>query len=120
MTTKQCIDDLLMRGCDDWLYVAEVVSVVKCVAGGSPIELQRLTIDLIQLVAQQGLMEVGDLSNDGFHKWDLPIEACLSRVQREWNALGRNPSLGEICWLQITDKGRELGEQLLKQRKSPP
>lgn len=61
-------------------------------------------------------MELGDLSKEGFCMWNLPIEECLNRVEREWNALGRNPSLGEICWLQNTDKGNALGEKLFKQR----
>ena len=120
MKSQQCIDELLIRGCDDFLYLAEAWSVVKFIGGGSPVELQELTIDLIRVVVHQRLMEIGDVRKDGFHKWEMPIEESLGRVEREWNALGRNPSLGEICWLQITDKGRKLGEELLKQRNSLP
>ena len=105
-----------MAGTDDWVYLAEVVRIVESTICGSPVDIQRFTCELIREVAQQGLMELGDLNKEGFCRWSLPIEKCLNRVEREWNALGRNPTLGEICWLQNTDKGKALGEELFKQR----
>jgi hypothetical protein len=111
---------LLIAGADDWVYLAEVLRIIESV-GGAPTESARQrTLDLLREVAEQRLIEIGDLRKDGFHKWQMPIGECLSRVEREWNALGRNPSLGEVCWLQITDRGRELGEQILKQREVSP
>ena len=116
MTSQQRINDLLMRGCDDFVYLAEVTSVVKFVGHESPTELQTPTIELVRLVIERGLMEIGDLRKDGFHKWEMPIEESLRRVELEWNALGRPPSLGEICWLRNTEKGNQLGESLFKER----
>jgi hypothetical protein len=127
MKYQMCIDDLLVRGCDDWVDACEVASVAIEVGGAkAESDIRELSLELIRNVVQQGLMELGDVdvageweSKEGFRKWDLPIQESVNRVEREWNALGRNPTLWEVCWLQITDKGRERGEQLLKQRKMP-
>ena len=123
MTTQQCIDDLLMRGCDDWINVAEVTSVAKFMGHArSEGEIQDLSLNLIREVVERCLMEIGDLPDQGrrLNLWPMTPEECLERVEREWKALGRNPSLGEICWLQNTDKGNALGEALFKARDGAP
>jgi hypothetical protein len=67
-------------------------------------------------------MELGDVdvageweTREGFRKWNLTDEEAISRVEREWKALGRNPGLWEICWLRNTDRGNVRGEELFKQ-----
>ena len=119
MTIQACIDDLLMRGCDDWVNAAEVTSVAKFTGHAqSEDEIRFLSLKLIHDVVHQGLMEIGDLPDQSrrLNLWPMTPEECLDRVEREWKALGRNPSLGEICWLQNTDKGNALGEALFKAR----
>jgi hypothetical protein len=119
MTIQHCINELLMSGCDDWVNVAEVTSVAKFTGHAQSVdEIRELSFKLIGEVVRQGLMEIGDLPDQGrrLKLWPLTPHECLDRVEREWNALGRNPSLGEICWLQNTDKGNALGEELFKQR----
>lgn len=34
-----------------------------------------------------------------FERWDLPAKETVSRIDREWKALGRDPNPGEIAWL---------------------
>ena len=119
MTIKQCIDDLLMRGCDDWVDASEVAFVAKEIGHAqSAEEIRDLSLKMIREVVQQGLMEIGDLPEEGrrLMLWPMTPQKCLDRVEREWNVLARNPTLGEICWLQNTDKGKALGEELFKQR----
>lgn len=117
MTPKHLVDDILMRGCADWVDACEVASVALTEGKAkSPDAMRELALELIRNVVRQGLMELGDVTRGGFGKWDLPIEEGLARVEREWLALGRNPTLAEICWLQNTSRGNELGEELLKKR----
>lgn len=33
-----------------------------------------------------------------FEPWDLPAKEIVSRIDGEWNALGRDPNPGEIVW----------------------
>ena len=119
MTIKQCIDDLVMRGCDDWLYAAEVAYAANEIGHAqSADEIRDLSLKIIREIVEQGLMEIGDLPDEGrrLKLWPMTPQECLDRVEREWKALGRNPSISEICWLQNTDKGNALGEELFKQR----
>ena len=32
--------------------------------------------------------------------WREPTATIIERIRREWNALGRDPSPGEVAWLQ--------------------
>jgi hypothetical protein len=121
MTIQACVDELVMRGCDDWVNAAEVTSVVKFTGHAqSEDEIRSLSLKLIREVVQQGLMEIGDLPDEGRHLklWPITSQESLDRVEHEWKALGRNPSLGEVCWLQNTDKGDALGEELFKEKES--
>jgi len=121
MNIKLCIDELLMSGADDWVLAAEVAWVAESTGGAkTPDQIRDLSLRLIRELLQQGMMEIGDLSEEAphFRKWNLPMEEALERVEREWKALGRLPDLGDICWLQNTVKGNKLGKQLLKQRES--
>jgi hypothetical protein len=119
MTIKECVEDVVMRGCDDWLDACGVASVAMNIGHAhSAEEIRDLSLKIIREVVQQGLMEVGDLPEEGrrLKLWPMTPQECLDRVEREWEALGRNPSLSEICWLENTDKGDALGEELFKQR----
>ena len=123
MTIQECINDLVIRGCDDWVDACGVASVAIQVGHAqSAEEIRDLALKIIREVVQQGLMEVGDLPEQGrrLNLWPMTPQECLNRVEREWKALGRNPTLWEICWLQNTDKGNALGESLFKARDGAP
>src|SRR5258707_496482 len=120
MKLQDAVEDLLVRGLDDDIQAAEVASVVMRLRGAATQdEVRELSLELILEVVRQGSMEVGDIIGIGFHptrryesvrfqRWDLSLEEGMERVAREWRALGRNPSLGEICWLVNTDRGDEV------------
>lgn len=117
MTLEACIDEILMSGCGDWVNVSEVISVAKFTGGAqSEEEIRETSLTLIRDVVLQGLMEIGDLPRKQrrLELWPMTPQECLDRVDREWHDLGRNPSLGEICWLQNTDKGQARGSRMLK------
>src|SRR3954465_9726050 len=101
MTLQECVNDLVMRGCDDWLDASEVASVAIQVGRARTADQVRdLSLGVIPAAVQQGLMEVGDLPEQGrrLRLWPMTPPECLERIEREWNALGRNPTLSEICW----------------------
>jgi hypothetical protein len=55
------------------------------------------------------LVRAGFPTGDGvdFEPWQLTAEQALERVEREWDALGRELDIGEIFWFEIAEKGRE-------------
>lgn len=100
------IDDLLLRGSDDWVTAAEVAWLAKSVGGATTDEeIREVALSAIKEVVMRGLMQVGDVTDDGFFEWDRSPEDSLEAVAQEWRALGRLPDLGEVCWLANTPAG---------------
>ncbi|NUQ78197.1 MAG: hypothetical protein HUU21_32095 [Polyangiaceae bacterium] len=114
MNLVECIDEILMLGLDDWIQVSEIASAARTVGGAvTQGEVQRLSLDIIRAVIKEGLMTVGDVTTQGFQAWALSAEESLERIEREWIALGRNPSLGDICWLSNTEEGDKRARTLI-------
>lgn len=111
------IDELLIRGADDWVMAADVAWLAKSV--GSAVtdqEVLNLSIHTIRAVVTEGLMQLGDVTDGGFFEWDLTPEASIEKVERDWNALGRLPDLGEVCWLANTPAGDTRAKAIAEQR----
>jgi hypothetical protein len=113
MNLNACIEEILNRGLDDWVHAAELVYVTISVGGAvTDAEIRDLSIEILRKVVKEGLMEVGDLTTQGFHAWNLPADEALDRIEREWNSLGRPPDIAEICWLSNTEEGDKRARQL--------
>lgn len=41
---------------------------------------------------------VGQFNNNEFEIWDSTPLKVIERIQNEWKALSREPTIGEICW----------------------
>jgi hypothetical protein len=113
MNIQDCIDDLLIKGTEDWIDACEVASVAKTVGGATSASAVRdLSLRAVAELINRGLMEPGDVDRSGFRSWGIPAAQAIARIQREWRALGRNPNLGEVCWLANTNEGDALGTRL--------
>jgi hypothetical protein len=113
MNLIACINEILLLGLDDWIQASEIASVTRTVGGAATHdEVRQLSLEIIRKVIKDGLMAVGDVTEKGFHVWELSADDALERIEREWTALGRNPSLGEICWLSNTEEGDRLARRM--------
>ena len=66
------------------------------------------TISVVAELLKGGYACVGDPDGrDGFAPWALTEEQALTRIEREWDALGREPDIAEIAWFGLTEKGEE-------------
>lgn len=106
MATDTLIDELLIRGADDWLTASEVAWIAKS-KGNAETEgaISQLSINLIRAVLRSGLMEAGDVTDGGFFAWATSPEESATRIERAWQELGRLPDLGDVCWLANTEAG---------------
>lgn len=110
-------------GYDDDVYLAEISSEVKRFMGVGGEDLLRETLSVVEEILSSGLMTVGDivatsdplgasaLPNVRFVSWRLAIPDVLSRIEREWRILGRDPSVGDICWFNNTPAGNERAQR---------
>lgn len=71
-------------------------------------ERRRLTLKIIDKLLREGL-EVVDFNRDrGWERWpDQDPRTVIARVEHEWDVLGQEPNLGDICWFDLPDRMRK-------------
>ncbi len=123
-SVEAMLDELLRRGADDWVGAWEVADIARAIAlEATDAEVLDLALQVIQEALVRNLVDIGDVVGAGSHPvyryescsfrpWDLPSGAAMERVRREWLALGRDPTLGEVCWLSLTETGRKQAGQI--------
>ncbi|MBA2344827.1 MAG: hypothetical protein H0V83_07070 [Rubrobacter sp.] len=96
---------------DDHVGLWKLLWVVEAEAelGDAEPEAVRLgTLGVIAELLKGGYAFAGDPDGrDGFDPWALTEEQALTRIEREWDALGREPDIAEIAWFGLTEKGEE-------------
>ena len=115
MTTLQsCLDDLLIRGLDDWIQAAEVASVVRTTgATTSEAAAREMALRLIRTLLDAGLCEVGMVEEQrGFIRWMDSIADSMQRIEAAWGVRPTGPDLGEVCWLSLTAEGKAQAQRL--------
>ena len=118
MDLRPMIEELVTGGADDWVMAAEIAWVAKSVGGaGDDESIRELSMRLIRRVIEEGLMEIGEVCDGGFFEWGLPIGEAVERADRAWRDLDRAPNLGDVCWLENTEKGALLAEQVFERRR---
>lgn len=105
------IEELLARGVDDWVSAAELLDMASSAGVAEPNDRLTVAIGLATEAILRGLVEAGDVSEDGFTAWSCTPFEAIARVAETW--LAREDSLvmpGEIVWLSNTDQGNEMAE----------
>jgi len=69
--------------------------------------LRGKAMSVVQNLMKEGLIRAGRPTPDGkaFVAWDLAADESVARIQREWDALGRDPQSGDIAWFAATKEG---------------
>lgn len=107
-------NELLDRGLDDMLQLAEVVSVVR-----EHLDLKikdpavrRTTLKILRDMLDREEVTAGDVEKDQegilyVRSWELPPEKAIERIDRDWPLNRPMPNLGEVVWFELTDTGRD-------------
>jgi hypothetical protein len=112
------IDELLLRGLDDWLQMAEVVSVVGSADPALPnAEKKVRALGVVTKMLDGGLVEAGDVTSDGFVSWRLSPRMAIDTIVERWSRLEDMPGIGEVCWLANTEAGAAAAKTVVT---SPP
>lgn len=103
--------DLLREAATDVVGLWSVLSTVKALHPSTPENQKAETLAAIRDLLAAGYVEVGQYSPlGGWTWWDMPADEIVSKIEREWNALGQEPSLGDIAWLRSTQSGNRFVE----------
>ena len=110
MRYQEIITEVLEHGRDDWVDFAEVIWIVLShTKSQDRVASLPLCLEVIREMLDDDLIVAGDLVNQGggivFSEWPGNSDTTMDRIKRELNALGRNPGVGDVCWLLNTNKG---------------
>ena len=119
MNTDAMVDELVVTGADDWVMACDVAWVAKSMGNAQSSDaIRELSVILIRELLERGLMTIGDVTESGFRAWNVTWQEAVDRVQKEWQMLPREPSLGDVCWLELTEKGRSQAQALTRNKQS--
>ncbi|WP_218080291.1 hypothetical protein [Anthocerotibacter panamensis] len=76
--------------------------------------IRQQTMQIVQDLLFADLIQAGTISDRELEVWEITPSEIISRIESEWDILGREPDIGEIVWFVATEKGEQEAE-LLKQ-----
>jgi hypothetical protein len=98
---ENIIADLKKATATDYIGLWWLVRIVSDNLENKDEDLQALTLTLLRMMLSHGFV-VGELSNGGktLIPWpDQQPDNVAGRIKAEWDALGREPNIGDIAWL---------------------
>lgn len=101
MNLDEVLETLAEECQADHVGLWEIVDAVRCDLGSTDASQTRaLTFCLVRSLLCERGMQVGHPAADGrgFVSWHLPPDQALSRIDKAWSALGREPNIGEVAW----------------------
>ena len=99
-TAESVFEEFLEECREDHVGLWRLVRAAQRVLSESTaLQRRELALSLARRLLENGML-VGQPTPDGrrFVSWDLPSNAALERIEREWTALGREPNIGEVAW----------------------
>lgn len=107
-------DRVLLESCEDYVGLWSIIWCLREIEKESdPTKIRLQAIKIIGELLEAGLVQCGTFSENGnFEIWQLDASTIISRIEKEWDALGREPNMGEIVWFVATQKGQKVGAVL--------
>lgn len=117
--TSELSRRILSAGLDDWVPLTAVEGFARQLGSVSDGEVVAFGLQAIRDLAEEGLVVLGAVSDEGFVEWPEPIDESLARVEAAWRTLDRN-EWGFTCWLNNTSRGDERARSFEAGAPFPP
>ena len=101
--------ELLVESYYDHAGIWEAVIIARDKA--KSITTEEILTGLKRLL-ELGLIQAGYARGTEFEVWPGSAESIIARIREEWQALGHDPYLGDIGWLNSTQAGETLVKTL--------
>jgi hypothetical protein len=106
--------EILASCADDYCCLAFIIGIIHDYVDLSQNK-QKQVLDIISKLLKEDLIMAGYLVKGGnFGSWRSSNNEILKRIKDEWDKLEEPPSLNDVCWFNITSKGKEVLKELLK------
>ena len=114
------IEDLVLRGSDDWVALTEVAGVVKFIGGvKGDEEIRRVSLEVIRQLVLTGRAEVGEVKeNVGFQNWVLGLDEAIAEIERRWDSAAPPYQWAYSSWLRTTPAAKAEAERIFAARES--
>jgi hypothetical protein len=112
MTPEDVLESLAEECQNDHVGLWEIVDAVRLDLGTtSAAQTRSWSLRLVRSLLSERGMQVGHPASDGRHfvSWDLPVDQAMSRIEKEWSALGREPQIGEVAWFTSAEQPSSVG-----------
>ncbi len=78
-----------------WMFVVPLREEFKIPTGG---QMKSICLELVQMMLEWSDVVAGEYlpQTYEFVPWDLTADEVVARISREWDQLGRDPSIGEL------------------------
>jgi hypothetical protein len=118
MTIEEVKKDLIIECSEDevglWVVLWYVHNYVKI---DDPEERRQITLKIVyDLLKEELIQAIDPYQRDPYEMWSLSPEETIARIEREWDALGREPNIAEIVEFITTEKGDEVAKKLLENK----
>jgi hypothetical protein len=112
-------ENLLIEGLQDSLHLSEVHQQFRSRGSAErpPHEVQQLTLSMIRELVSEGLFVLGEIEGPKreprFVPWDLPLDEAMAKIEDAYvTHFDDRWGWVTMCWLHLTDKGKELALEL--------
>jgi hypothetical protein len=111
VTRRQPHEEILARAAHQRLDFRQVLDVVdRSAPDRDEDQVMASALQLLDRLLTDGLIRVGDMNETGFSPWSTSTDATLVRIRTSWLTLDRQVGPGDVCWIEMTPKGRAMGE----------
>jgi hypothetical protein len=98
--------DLLVRAAHDEVGLWEVWRVVQRHRRTDRDSQRAEALAALEDLLEAGYLKAGQFSRDeGWTWWEKPTDQIIRQLDQDWQALGRDPDLGDIAWFTSTPAG---------------
>ncbi len=69
-------------------------------------EIRQITLGVLDELLEKGIIQAGFPTPDGrsFEPWTTPAADTISRIEDAWEALHRDPTIGEVVWFTTPEE----------------
>lgn len=107
---EELIRELVALSEEDYADLSTYLHETEEIMGAfSEEEMKTYTLSFVYYLLKAEMIQAGIPTPDGgFKVWNIGSQESTERIQEEWNALQRDPELGEIVWFNTTAKGERF------------
>jgi len=103
--------DFLAECAEDFVGLWSLLRTVNfTIPNLTPIEAQSITLRFLEDLLRAEAIVVLQISNSRLEAWNLPPASAIKRIKDEWDALGRDPDIGEIAWFTLPMSDGKLAQ----------